>query len=181
VTPRIVKIGKCICGLSYQPTAPPRRKKGNFLFPDLLGRIALATPRAFRALNNDQFLLRQLDSKFKQGVIDYRTVYLAGYTATYYPDDDRVVLGISYPAELGIYQEAEGRLFRDKFGLMLKSIYIPDFTEKEFLNLYKLIVRLGGLKKVKSFTVVNKRWPGSLSNNPNGTVNFAFERSELQG
>ena len=175
----IYNIGKCICGLSYEPAGPPQRKTGLFAFPDLLRRLALISPRAFQALSHNQHLLHTLDSKFRQGIIPYREIYLAGFDAEYYPDQERVVLGIRYPADVKNYKEAESKILAGKFAVSLRTLGIADLTEREFLNLYQILQQLGGPKKVRSFTVVEKRRTGCLTHNPDGTVNFAFERAEL--
>lgn len=65
----VVRIGKCYSGLLHNPTAETRQMGGLFAHPDVLRRVAIATPRAFEYLERNSALLGALDRALDPSII----------------------------------------------------------------------------------------------------------------
>ena len=65
ITAGVVKLGQCYSGLIHKPTSDSKKLGGVYAHPEVLMRLAIATPRAFDHLNQDTLLLQALSESIK--------------------------------------------------------------------------------------------------------------------
>ena len=108
----VTKVAKCYTGLLHRPTPESRQLGGLYSHPEVLRRIAVATPRALEHLNSDITLLERLETSLAdQDKIDLNIIREHGlWPISYQGHQNWITVGIRFfdpPAqETPLYLEA---------------------------------------------------------------------------
>jgi len=189
-------VGSCVSSVGYKSEYSPRRKWGIFKYPQVARRLVLATPPAFRSLNQNEILLADLNRDLRQGEINEQILMRAGFIPHFHHGGraDWVTFSIHFwypPArELGAFNQAmeivhspaRGVGRRILFGILgIEASGYEELSEEMYMALLGRVGRLydPNFERVRFLTVTDKP-NDEIIETARGDLRLSISRIRLQ-